>query len=564
MKKFHAILVPLVAAAILSSAAPIAAAEVYTETFTVAEQSAFNAVGWSNYLTKDDSSVVDWAASNTEPSYVTPNDYAFFAPKNDTGFDDADGPGLLFTTEPGPLDVGSLASLSLAENMDGSTGDPASGRFAIRIGGQWYASDFQFTSTTDEGPSAPFSTVTLDGIDFSDGNNWRTLTVTLGGAGTGGITLAGSTVGGTLSGDVTAFGVYAEPGNDGDHFRIDNFTIADTTTSGLAPMTDATFSSPVNNQRELTSFQRDGGGVVYQPVAIATTSATIGNDPGWHLGPWNKTGRPSSPTAAMNDVYVTTHAFALGNDADFSLNTTVNDGDGQVFYLVEHLGNDNGILIEPLDGGGVIAGWSLTLNSSDYAAITTTAEYDYQNEGNPLAGTTFTLADFTGGSGTLTGVTGLRIDGDGRLDPAQIGVAAIVPPANDFTNWISDPAFGLDPTDQDFTDDPDGDGLANGVEAFFGSNPGVSDAGLTQVSMGTNTMTFQHPNPDTPLSDVTGSYEWSLDLNDWNLDDVTVNGTTVDISPSPNDPAANTTTVTCTMTGTIPAQLFVRVVATTP
>jgi len=329
-------------------------------------------------------------------------------------------------------------------------------------------------------------------------------------------------------------------------------------------MTDATFSSPVNNQRELTSFQVNDGGTVYQPVAIATTSATIGNDPGWHLGPDNTTGRPSSPTAAMNDGYVTTHAFNLGNDADFSLNTTVNDGDGQVFYLVEHLGNDDGILIEPLDGGGVIAGWSLTLNSSDYAAITTTAEYDWNDEGNPLAGTTFTLADFTGGTGTLTGVTGLRIDGNNAFDLAQLGVAAIVPPANNFTNWISDPAFGLAPADQDFTDDPDGDGLDNGIEAFFGTDPGVSTQGLTEVAKNGNEVTFTHPNPDTPLSDVSGSYQWSLDLSNWNPDDATVNGTTVDISPSPNDPVANTTTVTCTMAGTIPAQLFARAVATTP
>jgi len=202
-------------------------------------------------------------------------------------------------------------------------------------------------------------------------------------------------------------------------------------------MTDPTFSSPVNNQRELVSFQCDGGGVVYTPEAIAST-ITDDSNLGWNLGDTNTVGEPANGIEALGDAYVTTNIFGLGRfnsssplvDVDFSLNTTVNAGDGRVLYLVEHAANgsaDDNILVEPMDENGVIAGWSLTLNSGGYGTITTTAEYDWKNQGHPLAGTTFTLADFTGGTSMLTGVTGLRIHGEGLLDPAQIGVAVPEP-----------------------------------------------------------------------------------------------------------------------------------------
>jgi glucose/arabinose dehydrogenase/mono/diheme cytochrome c family protein len=174
-------------------------------------------------LTKDDGSVVDWSNSTLPPAYVAPLNYAFYAPRTDSGFDDANGPGLIFTTEAGSCSLADLDSLDLDENMDASAGDPAKGRFAIRIGNQWYASELEFTSTTENGATGTFDGISLNGISFTDGANWRELTVTLGGRGA--ITLAASPIGGTLSGIVNAFGVYAEPGNNGDHFRFDNYHI---------------------------------------------------------------------------------------------------------------------------------------------------------------------------------------------------------------------------------------------------------------------------------------------------------------------------------------------------
>ncbi|MFC7335966.1 cadherin domain-containing protein [Haloferula chungangensis] len=198
----------------------------YLQEFTASGNTPFENFGWSAYLSADDSSVVDWSDAGSEPAFIASGNYAFFAPGRNADFNDADGPGLLFTTEPEPFHIGDLLSLSLDETMDGSAGDPALGRFAVRIGEQWYASTFSFSSTTNNGPGGASTEVSLSGISFSDGRNWQRLDVALGGPGEGILRLDQSTIGGTLDGAVTGVGVYAEPGNNGDHFRIDNFEVS--------------------------------------------------------------------------------------------------------------------------------------------------------------------------------------------------------------------------------------------------------------------------------------------------------------------------------------------------
>ena len=130
-----------------------------------------------------------------------------------------------------------------------------------------------------------------------------------------------------------------------------------------------------------------------------------------------------------------------------------------------------------------------------------------------------------------------------------------------FATWIG--GFGLAPGDQDFTDDPDGDNLSNGIEGFFGTDPSEGNTGLTQVAKSGNSMTFQHPEAETPLSNVTGSYKWSLDLATWNSPGATAGGVTVGI-PDPPAPVNGITTVTATITAGTPAKLFLRLVVTQP
>lgn len=217
-----------------------------------------------------------------------------------------------------------------------------------------------------------------------------------------------------------------------------------TQASAQLVMTDAAFSSMVDNQSQLVSFEIDDGGVTYFPNAIATyndaESAANPSDYGWNnTTAANPTGgdpigEPAGAIAAISDVYVTTNAFALRNGSVFDLNTTVNDGDGSVLFVTEHLGNDNNITVTPLDSSyDAISTWTLDLDGSDYAGITSTSVYDYNNQGNAIAGTTFTLSDFTGGTGTLTSVAALQIDGANNLDPALIGVAATIPEPMSYT-----------------------------------------------------------------------------------------------------------------------------------
>lgn len=82
-----------------------------------------------------------------------------------------------------------------------------------------------------------------------------------------------------------------------------------------------------------------------------------------------------------------------------------------------------------------------------------------------------------------------------------------------FDQWISG-FSGLNGL-TGFDDDPDRDGLSNGVEAWFGSHPGDPSQGLSFVRSEGTTSTFEHPYQDDPLEDLSAVYQWSLNLEDW-------------------------------------------------
>jgi hypothetical protein len=99
-----------------------------------------------------------------------------------------------------------------------------------------------------------------------------------------------------------------------------------------------------------------------------------------------------------------------------------------------------------------------------------------------------------------------------------IGIASIpeASPTETFTSWASEQ--GLDGTpgkESGFFDDPDGDGLSNGVEAWFGTDPTVPGTGLTELVTDGTTTTFQHPQNTSVISGVSIYYNWSLDLTEW-------------------------------------------------
>jgi hypothetical protein len=156
---------------------------------------------------------------------------------------------------------------------------------------------------------------------------------------------------------------------------------------------------------------------------------------------------------------------------------------------------------------------------------------------------------------------GSNYDGNGRgLGTVLTGPEPVV--GTDFATWIG--GFPGAAGDTSFGGDPDGDGIASGLENFFGTNPGEFSTGLVSgvADTGAGTFTFTHPQNATPADDVSAAYSWSTDLATFTADGVENGGTTVTFTPALDTPVEGTTTVTATVTGAAIDKLFVRVTAT--
>lgn len=164
---------------------------------------------------------------------------------------------------------------------------------------------------------------------------------------------------------------------------------------------------------------------------------------------------------------------------------------------------------------------------------------------------------FTASAGDATGQTlGIALVGSGgtqvRFDNIRLTATAPAP-SNTFANWID--GSGLPVSDQDFDDDPDGDNLDNGLEAWFGTHPGQWSSGLSLGSTVGLVTTFTHPQNANPPSDLTGYYEWSPNLSDWYASGSgPVDGPSVTFTPNTN---GSTTTVTATASEALD-HLFIR------
>jgi hypothetical protein len=125
----------------------------------------------------------------------------------------------------------------------------------------------------------------------------------------------------------------------------------------------------------------------------------------------------------------------------------------------------------------------------------------------------------------------------------------ILPSTNTFATWIG--GFGLAPVDWDFNDDPDSDGLANGIEAWLGTHPGQSSSGLAMLSP----TTFTHPRNPTPPADLAATYQWSPNLVDWYLSSTgPPGGPAVTLS---TEASGSNTTITAAPSGVMD-RLFLR------
>ncbi len=172
---------------------------------------------------------------------------------------------------------------------------------------------------------------------------------------------------------------------------------------------------------------------------------------------------------------------------------------------------------------------------------------------------TVTFTDPTAVDTTATfsqaGIYVLRLTADDGIDQVFDEITITITEQETFSSWIGG-FTGLGGLTA-FDDDPDGDGIKNGVENYFGTNPGEFSHGLVSGNLTGNSFTFTHPLNATPASNLTAGYRWSKDLVNFHADGETFDGSTVSFIQSA--PVDGIVTVTATVTGTALDHLFVDI-----
>ena len=244
-------------------------------------------------------------------------------------------------------------------------------------------------------------------------------------------------------------------------------------------------------------------------------------------------------------------------------------------------------------GADLAANWrtttSLTLNSPSLQGVTPAAANTPENlafitrlrNGSPPISSLFRI-----GTGT-TIPTGLK------LDPVTGFLSGILAPSNPagnypiiieryntvgesvtqsytltlaggmggtYASWIA--GFPTAGTLTGAADDPDSDGIPNGIEHYLGTSPTAPSPGLTQVSSPSGNLVIRHSRTNTLASDVTAVYQWSADLVTWYPTATISNGTLVTISSTvitdTTAPDQDLVEVTATANGLPLQRLFIR------
>lgn len=270
--------------------------------------------------------------------------------------------------------------------------------------------------------------------------------------------------------------------------------------------------------------------------------------------------RSGFENAAPNpQVYQTLALFdgPVGTDGNRDFEAGIASGDFGTTNFAFRLAN-NGALVGnlgvPSDGGVHLFVAKFVLGDTPGADSATVWIDPVLGSGEPAGGVTVSGTDLRWDRLALSDYASDSSNWDEIRWGSNFNSVTLNPnPPDNFAAWIAGYDVGLL---TGFEDDADGDGIENGIENVFGTDPSVSSPGISEVARSGNTVTFRHPQSGAAASDVAASYRWSTDLATFHASGVESGGTTVTLAPALDTPAAGTTTVTATITGTQPSRLF--------
>ncbi len=296
--------------------------------------------------------------------------------------------------------------------------------------------------------------------------------------------------------------------------------------------------------------------VTYNPTPIVVSP--ISNS-GFELGSAGWPFYGANTTASFHTT--------LGNPNGYA--RMVNTGGGWGVFVA------NGGAIIPLTSLGISVGETVTFRQDmkifsgsnmgkfKLEFYNGTAKISESEKLTPLIGDGSTWETYTYDFLIPSGINGVKIVLVAGISSTvgydNIGIGAS--PTNDFASWIS--GFTAVGSLSGFNDDADHDGISNGLENFFGTDPGKFSKGLVVTAHTSSTFVFTHQQNASPASDLSApAYRWSTDLQSFHASGVSNGGgtTTVIFSAATNTPSAGITTVTATITGAeVPTSLFVKV-----
>lgn len=167
-----------------------------------------------------------------------------------------------------------------------------------------------------------------------------------------------------------------------------------------------------------------------------------------------------------------------------------------------------------------------TASGTANALLTTTRDetfnlvsFNANGSGSPTVDVPLTTLYASGNIGSAQGAAGHEAsvvaglhDYSWTTNEQRKVVAAAFVVANSYENWVRDHSLGgLD----GLGDDPDGDRIPNGIEAWFGTNPGAFSHGVANLSSNGWVTTFTHPVASVIPDNLQRSYQWSSNLVDW-------------------------------------------------